>query len=642
MSLEHDISAVITFGVFRLDVEKGDLKRLNAALHLAPQPFQLLVLLASRPGEVVTRDEIQEKLWDPHTFVDFERGLNHCVRQIRAVLGDDPGAPTYIETVPRIGYRFVAPVKVVSPARPAKPPPSEPLHALSQSVGITRNAGTWNRRRWIGLAATALVLACVGVLITFPRERKPLPEAPPLWQIVAVLPFENLTGDPAQEYLSDGVTDEMIVHLGRVNPSHLGVIARTSAMNYKHSVKPLPQIASELGVKYLLEGTVKRSGQTIRITAQLVRSDDQTELWADNYDGQVSAERILAFQQSVADRVARSLSLVLPEIRAPRSTTASQAAYEAFLKGRFEWNKRNEDGFLKSIEYFKEAIAQDPGYAEAWAGLADSYNLFREYYEGRSSDAQAASGRDAALQALTLDANLSEAHASLAFNLWRYEWKFPEAESEFHKALELGPNNATAHHWYGMFLTSRGRFDEAHNELRQAEELDPVSPIIITNIGWVSYFARDYGAAIQSYHQALKLDSGFQTAEMKLAWACEQKGLWQEALHARQSFYIAAGHPEIAQALANAYAQGGYPEVLRTIVAETEKPDAAPYYSDYDRAKLNAMAGDADKAMMLLERARARRSGWLVYLAVEPAFDKLRSNPAFAHLVDQTVSTHPL
>jgi tetratricopeptide (TPR) repeat protein len=193
-----------------------------------------------------------------------------------------------------------------------------------------------------------------------------------------------------------------------------------------------------------------------------------------------------------------------------------------------------------------------------------------------------------------------------------------------------------------MFLTSRGRFDEARNELRQAEELDPVSLIIITNSGWVNYFARDYSAAIQSYHEALKLDSGFQTAEMKLAWACEQKGLWQDALHARQSFYIAAGHPEIAQALADAYTRGGYPAVLRIIVAETEKPDAGPYYSDYDKAKLYAMLGDADKAMMLLERARVRRSGWLVYLAVEPAFDKLRSNPALAHLVDQTVSTHPL
>jgi TolB-like protein/Tfp pilus assembly protein PilF len=601
------------------------------------------VLLASRAGEVVTREEIQDQLWGPDTFVDFERGLNHCIRQIRVVLGDHPGAPTYIETVPRSGYRFVAPVTVISTKPEAANPSAESPGELQKTAGGDLGTGRLNRRRrGIVLASGAVVLACVALLASLHRGREARNETAPLRQMVAVLPFENLTGDSAQEYLSDGVTDEMIVHLGRVSPSRLGVIARTSAMHYKHSGKPIPQIAGELGVKYVLEGTLKRFGPTIRITAQLVRSDDQTELWAETYDGQVSAERILGFQQSVADRVARSLSLVLPEVRAPRSTTGSQAAYEAFLKGRFEWNKRNEDGFLKSIEYFKEAIAQDPGYAEAWAGLADSYNLLREYYEGHTDGTPVESGKDAAFKALTLDSNLSEAHTSLAFSLWRYEWKFPEAEAEFQKALDVGPNNAIAHHWYGMFLVSRGRFDEARNELRQAEVLDPVSLIIITNRGWVSYYARDYGAAIESYREALKLDGGFQTAQMKLAWACEQKRMWQDALQARQSFYITAGHAEIAQALADAYSRGGYPAVLRAILAETEKPDAGPYYSDYEKAKLYAMLGDGDRAMMLLERARLRRSGWLVYLAVEPAFDKLRSNPAFARLVDQTVSTHPL
>jgi TolB-like protein len=460
--------------------------------------------------------------------------------------------------------------------------------------------------------------------------------------MVAVLPFENLTGDPDRDYLSDGVTDELIVHLGGVSPSRLGVIARTSAMNYKHSGKLLAQIGRELGVKYLLEGTVKSSGETIRITAQLVRSDDQTELWADTYDGEVNAERILAFQQSVAGRIAQSLSLVLPEVHTPHSTTTSQAAYEAFLKGRLEWNKRNENGFLKSIGYFKSAVTLDPAYAEAWAGLADSYNLSREYYEGRSSSAIAESGKDAAFRALTLDPNLSEAHASLAFNLWRYEWMFPEAESEFRKALDLSPNDATAHHWYGMFLASRGRFDEARNELLKARTLDPLSLIVITNSGWVNYYARDYDAAILCYQEALKLDSGFLTARMKLAWAYEQKGMWQKALDARRSFYLTAGHPEIAQALSDAYARTGYPGVLRTIVAETEKIDAGPYYSDYEKAKLHAMLGDTGKAMTLLGQARARRSGWLVYIGVEPAFDKLHSNPAFAQLVGQTVSVRPL
>ena len=631
MSMVRPISAVITFGVFRLDIARGELKRFDTHLRLAPQPLKLLALLVSRPGEIVTREEIQQQLWGTEIYVDFERGLNHCIRQIRAVLGDDPGAPAYIETVPRTGYRFVAPVTVVSAPMQADIP-----HALSQPAGGSAKPGARHWGRPIVLAATALLLVCVGLLVTFYRERQARPPGASTRQMVAVLPFENLTGDPAQEYLSDGVTDEMNVHLGRVSPSHLGVIARTSAMNYKHSGKPLSQIASELGVKYLLEGTVKRFGLTIRITAQLVRSDDQTELWADTYDGQVRPAEILGFQQSVADRVARSLSLVLPDVHTPQITTASQAAYEAFLKGRYELNKRNEEGFLKSIDNFKEAVAQDPGYAEAWAGLADSYNLLREYYEGRSSDAQVKSGYDAAFKALALDSNLSEAHASLAFSLWRYEWKFAEAETEFHRALDLSPNNATAHHWYGMFLASRGRFDEARNEMRQAQELDPVSLIILTNKGWVNYYARNYDAAIQSYREVLKRDSGFQTAEMKLAWACEQKGMWAEALQARQNFYITAGHPEIAHALADAFSKGGYSQVLRTVVAETEKPDAGPYYSDYEKAKLYAMLGDTGRATMLLERARAHRSGWLVYLAVEPAFDKLRADPALAHLIDQS------
>jgi len=640
MSLERPIPAVLTFGVFRLDAEKCELKRFETALHLPPQPLKLLVLLASRAGQVVTRAEIQEVLWGRDTYVDFDRSLNHCIRQVRSVLCDDPGAPTYIETVPRFGYRFVAPVTVVAPEMLAGERIAEPIQqALQPEPGTARRR---NRRPVMVLAATGILLAAAGFLAAIAWRRDVPSPAAPLRHMVAVLPFENLTGDPSQEYLSDGVTDEMIVHLGTVSPTHLGVIARTSAMNYKHSGKPLPQIASELGVSYLLEGTVKRSGQAIRITAQLVRPADQAELWADTYDGQVSEERILVFQQSVADRVARSLSLVMPEVHAPQSTTASQAAYEALLKGRFEWNKRNEEGFLKSIDFFKEAIAQDPRYAEAWAGLADTYNLLREYYEGHSSGALAESGKDAALKALSIDPNLSEAHASLAFSLWRYEWKFAEAESEFRKALDLGPNNATAHHWYGMFLASRARFDEARNELRQAEELDPVSLIIITNNGWVSYYARNYDAAIQSYREALKLDSGFQTAEMKLAWACEQKGLWKDALAARQSFYTTAGHPEVAQELAGAYHRSGYPGVLRAIVAETEKLDAGPYYSDYDKAKLYAMLGDSRKAVMLLERARARHSGWIVYFAVEPAFDKLRSNPASASFDDRTVSAHPL
>jgi len=635
-------STVFSFGVFQLSVGSNELKKFGATIRLQPQPFKLLVLLASRHGEVVTREEIQEQLWGQNTFVDFERGLNHCIRQIRAVLDDDASAPRYIETIPRTGYRFIAPVSIATaepPATELSPEPEserdqpEPRKSESAKLGAAR----WWRGRIATVAIVVAVLLGAQLFLLYRwREKRAAEPAPRL--MLAVLPFENLTGDPGQDYLCDGVTDELIVHLGKISPQRLGVIARTSSMFYKRSGKRLTQISRELGVQYFLEGTIKRSGQDIRITALLVRSEDQTQLWADTYDGQVSAERILGFQQSVADRVAESLSLVLPEVRMTRSSTASQAAYEAFLKGRYEWNKRNEEGFQKAIEDFESAVLYDPSYAQAYVGLADSYNLSREYYEGRSNDNLTELGKAAALKALALDPALSEAHASLAFNLWRYGWKFPEAEGEFHKALDLSPNNATAHHWFGMFLASRGRFEEARRELREAQRRDPLSLIIITNTGWVDYYARNYDAAIAGCLEALRIDGAFQTAQMKLAWAYEQKAQWPEALAARRRFYTTAGHPEIAQALNDAYAKSGYPGVLRAIIAETEKQDAGPYYGDYEKAKLHAMVGEEDKAFEFLERARARQSGWLVYLAVEPAFDKLRSDSRFARLVDQTIS----
>lgn len=635
-------STVLTFGVFQLSVGSNELKKFGASIRLQPQPFKLLVLLASRHGEVITREEIQEELWGRNTFVDFERSLNHCVRQIRVALDDDASAPRYIETIPRTGYRFIAPVSVAATEpHPGEPTPEpgiqqdQPASRLARTaeLGATR----WWRGRLSALAAVVAVLVAAQLFLMHRwREKRAAEPAPRL--MLAVLPFENLTGDPGQDYLCDGVTDELIVHLGKISPQRLGVIARTSSMLYKRSGKQLTQVSRELGVQYFLEGTIKRSGQDIRITALLVRSDDQTQLWADTYDGQVSAERILGFQQSVADRVAESLSLVLPEVQMTRSSTASQAAYEAFLKGRYQWNKRNEDGFQKAIEYFESAVLYDPRYAQAYVGLADSYNLSREYYEGHPNDDLAEQGKSAALKALALDPAMSEAHASLGFNLWRFEWKFPEAEAEFHKALDLSPNNATAHHWFGMFLASRGRFEEARRELREAQRRDPLSLIIITNTGWVSYYARNFDAAIASYQEALRLDGAFQTAQMKLAWAYEQKAQWPEALAARRRFYVTAGHPEIAAALSDAYSRSGYPGVLRRIIAETENQDAGPYYGDYEKAKLHAMIGEDDQAFEFLERARKRHSGWLVYLAVEPAFDGLRSDPRFVRLVDQAVS----
>jgi TolB-like protein/DNA-binding winged helix-turn-helix (wHTH) protein/Tfp pilus assembly protein PilF len=637
-------SARIAFGAYQLDLAQAELRRFNTPIRMQPQPFKLLALLTSRPGEIVTREEIEKEIWGDHTIVDFERGLNHCVRMVRAALGDDADAPRYIETLPRRGYRFIAPVKFVE----ARPPEIKAAkRALAGETAVTeapaelppsvlllirRHSGT------TAVVAAALLVAIAGLILAPRYNRRPAQAVPAERVMIAVLPFENLTGDSSQDYLCDGVTDETILNLGQLSPAKIGVIARTSAMTFKNAGKPLDQISRELGVEYLLSGTVKRAGSKTRIVTELVRSRDRSQLWAETYEGELSGSSMLQFQESVASRIALSLSLVLPETRVPGQTTASPLAYEAYLRGRYEWNIRNDESFLKATDYFRKAISYDPNYAQAYAGLADCYDLFLEYYERQSAEDFAAMAKNAAETAVRMNPQLSDGHRSLAFNLWRYQWNFAAAEAEFRKALELDPNDATAHHWYGLFLASRGRFEEAREELHLARVLDPLSLIIVTNAGWVDYYAHDFDGAIANYQEALNLDSSFQPALMKLAWAYEQKGMWAEAVAAREKFYVAAGHPSIAQQISSTYSASGYPGVIRAIIAETGKTDAKQEYEDYEIAKLYAFVGDRNQAFAFLERAQDHRSGWLVYLAIEPAFDNLHNDPRFVRLISKTLS----
>ncbi|MGA3125508.1 MAG: winged helix-turn-helix domain-containing protein [Candidatus Korobacteraceae bacterium] len=627
---------LIDFGVYRLDVKKGELRKLGTSIRLQPQPLKLLVLLASSPGEVVTREQIQQEIWGTDTFVDCERGMNHCVRQVRAALSDDANSPRYIETVPRRGYRFIAPVQV-----PELPSQVQQASAAGAMEAQAPDSTPRPERNWVLVALAAMAVFAIAALIFAARHSqvRKKPAKTPSKLTLAVLPFENLTGDQGQEYLSDGITEEMIVHLSTVSPRQLGVIARTSAMTYKHSGKVLKQIGTELGAPYLLEGTVRRFGSKLRITARLLRAADESQLWTGSYEGEGDEERILSFEESAASQVALSLSVILPGSHLAEAGTTNRLAYEAYLRGRYQLNQRNENGFRKATEYFQNAIALDPNYAQAYAGLADCYNLTIEYYERRSGDELPELARSAASKAIKLNPQLSESYSALAFNQWRYQWKFNDADAGFQKALQLNPNNANALHWYGLFLASRGRFDEARQELRQARVLDPLSLITITNVGWVSYLARDFDGAIANYQEALTLDPNFQTALMKLAWAYEEKHMWREAMETRQRFYLAAGQPGIARSLAGAYANSGYPGVLHTIITETQKPDASRYYDDYQVAKLYASIDDRDRAFTLLQRACDHRSGWMVFLAVEPAFDRLHTDPRFARLISEAVSS---
>jgi len=627
-------SQVVTFGVFRVDLDRGELSKFGTPVRLKPQALKLLLLLLEDAGEVVTREEIQKQLWgDNHTFVDFDLGLNHCVRQIRAALGDDATTPRYVETIPRRGYRFIAPVSAVAASKSGVVAIADaPNPAAISAQPAPRHS---SRLRNLGLVLIALLIAAsfFVVLRKTTGQRISAQSAAPRRIMLAVLPFENLTGDPQQEYLSDGITDELIMHLSRFNPGYLGVIARTSSMRFKGSGKGVDQISRELGVGYVLEGSVKRNGNKVHIASELIQASDQTHLWAESYDTDVTGEQFFAVEEEVASRIARSLSIVLPETRDHRTSTSDPAAYDAYLKGRYYWNRRTEDGFQHAIDYFQQAIAVDPNYAAPYAGLADTYNLAIEYFNLGSTIDLANRAQAAAEKAIELDDDLAEGHAALAFTLWRYQWNPTRADREFREALRVDPNYATAHHWYGLYLASRGEFAQARTELSQAHALDPLSLIIMTNSGWVDYYARDYDASITKYSDAITIAPEFPSALVKMAWAYEQKKMWAEAADTRERYYIATGYPPVASALKEAYGRDGYPGVLNFLLTEAAKPDRRRYYTAYETARMNALLGNKQQAVADLQRAYADRSGWVVFVQQEPAFDSLKSEPAFQQLI---------
>ncbi len=626
--MDSNPSQAVTFGVFGLDFDTGRLSKFGTPVRVKPQALKLLVLLVERHGELVTREEIQKELWgDSNTFVDFDLGLNHCIRQIRAVLGDEASSPRYVETIPRQGYRFIAPVTEVPTKESVAVPSRLSAPDLPPERKKTRRLVIWAAT----LVATLLIVTTILVAVrTRARESALQPSSSRI--MLAVLPFENLTGDPQQEYLSDGITDELIMHLSRFSPAYLGVISRTSSMKYKGAGKSVDQIGRELGVAYLLEGSIKRNGKKLHVAAELIQASDQTHLWAESYDSEVTGEQILTLEEEVASRIARSLSIVLPETHNRRSSTANAAAYDDYLKGRYAWNRRTEEGFQQAIDYFQQAIAIDPNYAEPYAGLADSYNLLIEYFNLGSTTVMGQRSQEAAQRAIELDDTLAEGHAALAFALWRYQWNFAPAEREFRKALQVDSNYANAHHWYGLYLASRGRFAEARTELSQAQALDPLSLIIMTNAGWIDYFSRDFDGAITKYRRATSIIPEFVPALVKLSWAYEEKQMWPEALDARQRFYRAAGFASVSDQLQRAYAESGYPGVLNFLVGEAEKPDRKQYYNDWETARIHALLGNKERAISDLKRAYTNRSGWLVFLDQEPAFDALRSEPEFQEL----------
>lgn len=612
---------------FELDLKTRQLLRFGQVVKLERTPLEVLILLVEKQGEIVEREEIVAKVWGG-SFVDTDNAINGSIRKIRQVLKDNPEEPKYIQTITSKGYRFVADVRAEKSQLPGSVDTNKTLPERRSKLTITH---------WAFIAAILLVsLIAVGIYDGYSRwsERKNPVQGK---LMLAVLPFENLTGDPSQDYFSDGLTEEMIGHLGNLDPDRLGIIARTSVMRYKNNNKDgLSRIGRELGVQYALEGSVRRESGKVRIAAQLIQMKDQTHVWARQYDRDLSS--LLELENEIANEVAQEIRLTLAENRGPRQEQASRtlsleeyAAYDSYLRGRYFWNKRTAEGFQQAIKSFEGAIAKNPNYARAYVGLADTYALISGYDLAPKNET-IPRAREAAAKALALDDGLAEAHASMALIAQNYDWDWRKAEAEYRRAIDLDPNYATARHWYAEFLTLQGRFPEAFDEIERARQLDPRSLIIAADRGAALYCARRYKEAIEQLRAVLEMEPNFPRAHI-VAFAYVEQGMTQDALRDVAEWQKVEDGPFTWMLFAYVHGRAGHKSEAQRFLRKLEAERSRRYV---DAAKLVIAylgVGDHEQALKWFEKGFAERSTALVWLKVDPVYDPLRSEPRFHELL---------
>jgi TolB-like protein/DNA-binding winged helix-turn-helix (wHTH) protein/Tfp pilus assembly protein PilF len=621
----------LRFGVFEADLRLGELTKHGKRLPLQEQPFRLLAMLLARPGQLVTREELRATIW-PHTIVDFDHGLNKAVSKVRDALGDSAESPRFIETVARRGYRFLADVALV-PDGSQQTATAHPAVAADAGPPVRPEAGTSSPRpprvpRWM-LFGVGLALVLAGAVSWILYTSKT--SSSPTIRSLAVLPLKNLSGDASQDYFSDGMTEELTTQLGQI--SALRVISSTSAMLYKGIDKPLADIGRELSVQAVVEGSVLRSGDRVRITAQLIRVPADEQMWAQSYEGEL--RDMLALQSKVAQDIAEQIRATLSRrqqaaLQKPR--TVSPDAYEDYLKGRYFWNKRTGDGLKKAIDYFSRAVEADPNYAEAYSGLADSYALAGDWlYEVLSPQEAFRQARAAATRALALDDTLGAAHTSLAFALDLYAWDWAAAEKEYKRAIELSPGYATAHHWYAWHLLVMGRDSEGIFEMRRAESLDPLSLIISADLAEALCIAHLYDESVRQSKRTLDMDPNFAVAHYQLGQALAQKHLYDEAIAEFQRAIELSGHSGAFDSnLAYVYASSGRKVEAEKILEALEAGPGKNPSIDANIALVYVGLGDHDQAMNWLNKAYEARFNPSILL--RPAFDPLRSDVRFKDL----------
>jgi TolB-like protein/DNA-binding winged helix-turn-helix (wHTH) protein/Flp pilus assembly protein TadD len=620
--------AKFQFGVFEVDVEAREIRKHGIRLKLQDAPFKVLILLMERQGQVVSREEIRRLLWSDGTFVDFEHSISSAVNKIRVTLSDSAANPRYIETLGRHGYRFIYPVtqpaaRIVTELEPAIEPPS-------QGNG-RRNKLSFRIAIWT--AAFAVIFS----LWSFISSRSHT--EPSRIRSIAVMPLKNLSNDSNEEFFSEGLTDELVTRLASLDA--LRVVSRTSTMQYRNGNKSLPEIAKELHVDAVLEGSVLRSEEKVRITVQLVEALSDKHIWAHSYER--DHRDLLVLQNDVTRDIAENIALKLQpadQRRLSIAATVDPQAHEAYLRGRYYYARRRVSDLKTAAEYFEQAIKKDPEYALAYAGLADCYALLGGYSLS-PQDTFIPKARAAATKALSLDPSLSQAHEALAVIAQNYDYDWKVAEAEYRRAIELDPNNAAAHHWYAEFLSYHARFNEAFAEIDRARQLDPFSLILLTDRAVILYYARRYDESEKQFQEVLARDPEFPRASMILQVYVE-KGRFDEALRlfdqaakAPNDVGITAHQAYIWGTRAFIYGRAGRRNEAMECLQRLQHSKGIEKLDPYAMLPAYIALGDRDKAFATLERAYSQHSTALTSLKVNPLYDNLRSDPRFAELLQR-------
>jgi TolB-like protein/DNA-binding winged helix-turn-helix (wHTH) protein/Flp pilus assembly protein TadD len=599
--------------------------------------MKLLAALLEHPGQVVSREELRSRVWPNESFGDFDQALNIAIGKLRSALGDSAENPRFIETLPKRGYRFIADVSFRD--SDTHPNNTEPVagELSATDPGVIQEAAlAVTPIRGRGLTRGVIFPVALVVIVSLAVFS--------LWQFrssgrsssgirsLAVLPLENLSGDASQNYFADGMTDELITDLAQI--SALRVISRTSVMVYKGARKPLPEIARELKVDAVVEGTVLRSGDQVRITAQLIEANSDKHLWSQSYEGEL--RDTLALQNRVASAIADQIRINLtPQEQAALKTVkvVVPEAYESYLKGRYFWNKRTADGLKVALAYFKQAVDEDPKYAQAYSGLADTYALLGDWQYAVMTPKEAfPNAKAAAIKALELDGSLGEAHNSLAFVLDGFDWNLDAGGKEFQRATALSPGYATAHHWYAWHLSLLGRFDEALVEMRKAESLDPLSLIINADLAELLSLAHSYDESIRQSKKTIEMDPNFALAHNQLGQAYLQKHMDEEAVaELQKAVRLSGDSPTCVANLARAYIASGKRSEAKKLLADLKNRSNPGYSYAAEIAMIYAALGDRDQAMTWLEKGFNERFNPGVLL--RQGFDPLRSDPRFENLV---------